>query len=536
VPGTIRKLLKLIAHSVDADGVHLFQVKLNSEGTGAVGLKFNSGSAIDVAVLLTLQRFQFHLFSGSVQDALLADNIAIVTADTLGGGRIVSGLIKLTKCACYVLCPIKEDGRLKGILGIACRQSADEHDREFFELLKLNGGILLSHVLRTQRERSRRRKLRQWRKIANQACDFAIGVDERLQICSMTEFGAGTATPKLKGLRLIDVVTRNFHADVENQIGKAVTSGRVRTCDFQISLGHEGPRWYLARIEPSVRNEDVMATLYLTDNNPDKVLQEEVRLLTDQLVKASRLSLLGQMSTEFSHQLKQPLQAILTYCNMLQRRIIRGTFVEKDNLSLLNNIEKSVEHSAEIIESIRDFVRFRSLKTERVSLLELIDQSVVMVIPTARGWNADLVAPVDPLDVFVDVDKAQTTHVLVNLMINALEACCEFCIDRPRVELFIRENVGSRTVTVAIKDNGPGLPVADPNVVFGKFYSSKKEGLGMGLAISRDVCESQGGSLMAINNDGESGCTFLAKLPLVQDDGNETEELKLISDIEIAVE
>ncbi len=480
-----------------------------------------------------MQRFQFQLFSGAVQKALVADQIAIVNADTTGGGRIVTGLIRLTKCESYMLFPISEGGKLRGILGIASKLPEHQFGRELFELLRLNGAILLHHVLRTRKERHRRRKLRQWRKIANQACDFAIEVDERLQICNTTGFGAGQDTPRLTGLRLIDVVTRNFHAEVEKQIGNATASGRVRTCDFQISLGHEGPRWYLARIEPSDRSGSVLATLYLTDNNPDKVLEEEVRVLTDQLIKASRLSLLGQMSTEFSHQLKQPLQAILNYCNMLQRRIRKGTFLESDNLKTLDHIEASVEHSAEIIESIRDFVRFRSLQTEPVSLQELIDQAIAMVTPTARGWNADLMSPTEQFDIVVDVDKAQTTHVLVNLMINALEACCEFGMDRPRVELFVRDYTDGRTVTIAIKDNGPGLPKDDPDIVFRKFYSSKKEGLGMGLAISRDVCESQGGALSAENNDTEKGCTFLVKLPLEQTDGGDTAELEVVTGIDI---
>jgi C4-dicarboxylate-specific signal transduction histidine kinase len=79
-------------------------------------------------------------------------------------------------------------------------------------------------------------------------------------------------------------------------------------------------------------------------------------LLTDHLVKASRLGLLGQMSTEVSHQLNQPLQAMLNYCNMMQRRIARGTATEELSLNALANIENAIEHSASIIQRIRDFV------------------------------------------------------------------------------------------------------------------------------------------------------------------------------------
>ncbi len=532
-PGTVRKLLNGIVRRIDANAAHLFLVKLENEDSGRVGMKFNSGEMLDAAARSTLQRFQFRLFSSPVREALIADQIASVSAESSAGGRIVNGLIRLTKCKSYLLCPIVERSQLKGILGIAWNHSVEDFTPEFFELLRLNGAILLNNVLRTRRERDRRRKLRQWRKIADQACDFAISVDSRLQICRTTGFGAGVTTPELTGLRLIDVVTRNFHSEVERQIEKAVTSGRVRTCDFQVSLDHEGPRWFLARIEPASRQENLHATLYLTDNNPDKVMEEEIRVLTDQLLKASRLSLLGQMSTEYSHQLKQPLQAMLNYCNMLQRRIQRGTFSESDNMTILNKIESSIAHSAEIIESIRDFVRFRSLTTESVALQDLIEQAVAMVTPTARGWNADLICPVDVVDVFVNVDKAQTTHVLVNLIINAMEACRDFGMDRPRIELILGDVNEGRVVSVFVKDNGPGIPKDDEDIVFRKFYSSKKEGLGMGLAISRDVCESQGGSLTATNNSPASGCTFRLTLPRTLTEGSDTEEFQAISDVEL---
>ena len=168
-----------------------------------------------------------------------------------------------------------------------------------------------------------------------------------------------------------------------------------------------------------------------------------------------------------------------------------------------------------------------------MALQDLIEQAVAMVTPTARGWNADLICPVDVVDVFVNVDKAQTTHVLVNLIINAMEACRDFGMDRPRIELILGDVNEGRVVSVFVKDNGPGIPKDDEDIVFRKFYSSKKEGLGMGLAISRDVCESQGGSLTATNNSPASGCTFRLTMPRTLTEGSDTEEFQAISDVEL---
>jgi len=284
-------------------------------------------------------------------------------------------------------------------------------------------------------------------------------------------------------------------------------------------------------IEPAEPNSSPIATLYFTDNTPDKLLQEEVRELTESLTKAARLSLLGQMSTEFSHQLNQPLQVILTYCNTTQKRLRRGTATKEATLEALKHIESSVTHAVEITQRIRDFVKFRTLRQEAVPLSELIHHAVMMVLPTARDRNVDLASPSEIPDLIVQVDRPQTAQVLVNLMVNAVEACCDSGLQRPRVEVFIREDTSRNSVNVFVKDNGPGLP-KDPALVFEKFYSSKQDGLGLGLAISRDIGDSQGGSLRAYNNKSGAGCTFVARLPLLGSTGHDTTELDIIIDVD----
>ncbi|MCP4786631.1 MAG: hypothetical protein GY903_03025 [Fuerstiella sp.] len=532
--GTVCRLLQSQARAIDAIDIQLFRARLDNAGTGRVGLRYHSGWAATDADLATLKHFQFQLLSAEVQKCLRADQIAEVRAGSTSGGRLITGLMKQLDCSSYILCPLHVDGRLRGILGVACREvhNYPEHD-EFFELLKLNGSILLNNVLRIRQERKRSRKLRQWKRIADQACDFAFCVDDRFVICNTTTFGADEATPKLLGLRLTDVVVRSFHRELKEQIQTAVKSGDVRTFDFKMSLDHCEPRWFLARIEPMGTACACWATLYLTDNHSDKVLQEEVRDLTEQLVKASRLSLLGQMSTEFSHQLNQPLQAILNYCNLVQRRFQKGTANADNCRDALASIEKSVIHSADIIQGIRNFVKFKSLSTEPVLVDELLQQATMMVIPTTRGRDADLIPAPESPNLTVVVDKAQTTHVLVNLIINALEACCECGIDRPRIELLVRAVPEHGRVTVSVRDNGPGLPADDTDIVFRKFYSGRKDGLGMGLAISREVCESQGGSLDAQNNTPEKGCTFHLIAPIHGVAGIETAELEIIDDTTI---
>lgn len=523
-------LLRDLCRRLSAVDVHLFRVLQKEDGTGSVGMRYQSGFNATDADLAVLHQFPYELLSEKIRKCFRGDDIVRIRKGSNSGGRMVTGLMKHLKCEFYLLCPIKIDGNLRGVLGVA-GGSTDEftRDPQPLELIQLIGAILLNHIIRVRRENARRRKLRKWRGIADQACDFALSIDERGVIFATTPFGSGDDTPDLNGLRLDDIVNRSFHREIKTQIDRAAETTTVRTCDFQLQLGADGARWYLARIEPHATGPGGRVTLYLTDHSPDKELKEQNRELTEQLDRASRLSLLGQMSTEFAHQLNQPLQAILNYCNTMQRRIRKGTATEENMQKALSNIETSVLHSGDIIQRIRDFVRFRSLRVEETDLSLIIDQAAMMVLPTIQGKNAELITPTGISAISVNVDRAQTTHVLVNLMINALEACCDANISHPRIDVSVLTDAPQGQVVISVRDNGPGLPKDDPGVVFRKFYTGKKEGLGMGLTISRDVCESQGGHLTAANNADGTGSMFSVVLPMAGFQGADTAELEIVT-------
>ena len=157
---------------------------------------------------------------------------------------------------------------------------------------------------------------------------------------------------------------------------------------------------------------------------------------------------------------------------------------------------------------------------------------LLKVMPTARARNARLSFQRSETPVDVAVDQTQTTHVLVNLLVNALEATNEASELQPQIDVLVTPDPNHGRVVIRVKDNGPGLPAENPDLVFQKFYSSKEDGLGMGLAISREVCESQGGFLSAENNSDGPGCTFIVTLPLAVDPGSDTAELSSIPTIE----
>jgi signal transduction histidine kinase len=124
----------------------------------------------------------------------------------------------------------------------------------------------------------------------------------------------------------------------------------------------------------------------------------------------------------------------------------------------------------------------------------------------------------------VYVDTVQTTHVIINLLVNAMEACEEAEIECPEITITAGPASSPNHILIKISDNGPGLPLDTPDSVFDRFFTTKTEGFGIGLAICRDVIERQHGNIRVENNP-TCGCCFSFTLPLCSGDEEESDDL-----------
>lgn len=518
--------LKRLKRKLSAADALLFQVSTRNASDQIVRLLSRVLEHDQPENNVNSERFPFRLLPAEIQAALSKQAVIQVSTENGTGGRLLQHMHTGVAGGKAIITPIcRHDSTLIGLLVVICNHdpfaelAADQVAR-LTDLLRLNGSLLLSNVRRKKKRTRQQKEMKQWRLIADCACDFALRADDQLLITEVIPFGSGTSCPPVQGLRLTDIVERTFHRRLKQQIDLAMTNETVRTVEFRLTLGAQDAIWYHARIEPRVGSAGDHCMLYLTDNNQDKRLQSEINLLNEQLARASRLSLLGQMSTEFAHQINQPLQAIMGFANLTLKRISKGTNTPEQTLAALQQIETSVTHSANIIESIRDFAHYRALNVQRVPLAPLLDDAIMMVTDRASRLNGEFVVHALPDGCVIMADRTQSTHVFINLFVNALEATAEFGVGHPLINIFIEDLDQSDRVVVAVKDNGPGLPTENPDQVFEKFHTQKEDGLGLGLAISRDVCETQQGSLNATNNEGELGCTFHVAFRAAKLDGD----------------
>lgn len=493
---------------------HLFVLRKSNAPNSFASLYTEWGSTSTPEIGPNLQDVRLQLFGTEAVKSLRSGNAYFSQFDEENNAcsKLVSGLLRELGLSSYELIPIISGGRLAALIGLAHVEGPDHLDHQSRRLIQLAGNVLIRSIQMARRERVRRNNHKQWKRVVNGACDFAVRVDSNLEISAVIAFRQ-QKPPQVRGLLLTEFVSRSSCESVLELIEAVNNSSQPRSIQFFGINANGRPCSYAARIEPaSSKSRKRDLTLFLTNNDVERAHAEELSCLREQLDRATRLSLLGNIATEFAHQLTQPLQAISNHIYTLRSRI-RKTEPHPMLLSCADNIETSVDHAGAIINSLRDFLTNRRMKLGPAKLATMVQHAVTMVEAQSERVGAK-VHMLDPhgmleneLSPVVDVDTVQTTHVIINLLVNAIEACGEAKTEAPEILITARPDANSRHVIVEVSDNGPGLSPENPDGVFERFFTTKSDGFGIGLAICRDVIERQGGNIRARNNS-DRGCCF----------------------------
>jgi signal transduction histidine kinase len=236
-------------------------------------------------------------------------------------------------------------------------------------------------------------------------------------------------------------------------------------------------------------------------------LRQAEQLQAD-LTHASRVSTMGEMVASISHELAQPIQITTAHA----RASLRWLQHDPPNVTeARKGMEKIIEAGAlasEIIKRLRSLYKKAPLKLELVAINEVIGAMAGMMGGEAKEHGVSIHTDLkDDLPMTV-ADRVQLQQVLMNLMLNGIEAMKDTC-----GELTVTSQLcEDAQIQISIHDTGPGLPVGMVDQIFDAFFTTKPQGSGMGLAISKSIVESQGGRIWA-NGDGQPGATFHFTLP-----------------------
>ena len=230
------------------------------------------------------------------------------------------------------------------------------------------------------------------------------------------------------------------------------------------------------------------------------------------LAHVARVTTMGELAASIAHEINQPLAAIVTNGDACLR-ILSGKNLDLNEVrEAVADIIRDGKRASEVIARIRAL--FKKQRAEKVPLAinEVIEEALTLTRSAAEGAGvliqADLGSDLPP----IWGDRVQLQQVLLNLIVNAIEAMSAVT-DRPRRLRLASYQGGADKVLVAVRDSGSGLDPANLDRLFDAFYTTKPGGIGMGLSISRSIVEAHGGQLRGVPNEGP-GATFEFSLPV----------------------
>jgi C4-dicarboxylate-specific signal transduction histidine kinase len=231
-----------------------------------------------------------------------------------------------------------------------------------------------------------------------------------------------------------------------------------------------------------------------------------------ELSHLSRVALMGEMSASIAHELNQPLAGILSNAAAGQRFIDRGDVNLREIREMFGDIIADGRRASDVVRGIRGMVKKEQMERCSVDLNEVVMDALRMASPDAVLRSCQLETSLDANLPAIDGDPVQLQQVLLNLVINAFDAKQNMPPSRRKVLITTQTN-GNGTVRTTVRDHGGGISDDMRDRVFDPFFSTKTEGLGMGLAIVRSIIEAHGGTITAENLD-DGGAQFEFVLPV----------------------
>lgn len=277
--------------------------------------------------------------------------------------------------------------------------------------------------------------------------------------------------------------------------------------DLRLRGGSDGVyRWFQTR---AVRVRDKRGKIVkwygVVNDIEDRKRAEQLQA---ELTHVNRVSTMGELTASLAHEIKQPIGAAVTNAQACARLLDRDQPEVSDAREAALEMARDARRAADIIDRIRSLYRKGSSHIESVDVNDVIDDMLVILRNEANNGSVTIQTDVADGLPGVMADRVQLQQVLMNLMLNGIQA-----MEKSGGTLTIGAQLApDRRVLISVTDTGVGLSIDETEQIFNAFFTTKAEGSGMGLAISRSIVESHGGRIWATANSG-GGATFHFTLP-----------------------
>jgi PAS domain S-box-containing protein len=396
----------------------------------------------------------------------------------------------------WVGIPVVEDGVLKGFLGTAVDITEQE--------------------LLTQELERRQAHLTEAQKLTHTA-SWAWRVPERNAVEVSEEFYRIYGFDPAEGAPTWEEYLERVHPEDRLKWTSIAERAIVEKADydheFRILLLNGKVKWIRTVGHPVLSNIGdlegfVGSSTDITELKSAEQEREKLRQLEADLAHINRVSTLGEMAASLAHEIKQPIAAAITSANSCLEWLAH----EPPNLDRARaaaaRIDKYGNRAAEIIDRIRSFYRKSPSKRELVNVNGIVQEMLTLLNGEATRHSVAMHTELTSELPTIMADRVQLQQVFMNLMFNGIEAMKE-----SGGELTVKSETQDGQLQFSVSDTGVGLPAEKLDQIFSAFFTTKPQGSGMGLAISRSIVESHGGRLWASANSG-GGATFQFTLPI----------------------
>jgi two-component system sensor kinase FixL len=357
--------------------------------------------------------------------------------------------------------------------------------------------------------------------IVSSAMDAIISIDLEQRIVLVND-----AAERMFGIKAAEALGRDINclipnrfqtshrAHVENFAKKGVTARRMGgNLEALVGLRSNGEEFPVeASISKAAVSGSQLLTVVLRDISGRKRREEELGVAQDRLTHMGRLSTMGEMAAGLSHEINQPLTAIATFAQALERIFKQHMAIDPEELKeIVAQISAQALRAGEVIRRMKAMVKNQAPDFTVLRCGDLVNDVKALAEVDARIHDVRMEIVVAYPAVEIWGNGVQIQQVLLNLIRNAIDASQALPVERRRIEL--KETASAETVRIEVTDHGVGVPAGEIDQLFRPFFTTKANGTGLGLAISRTILSAHQGRLDYEPTTG-GGATFVIALPI----------------------
>ncbi len=325
----------------------------------------------------------------------------------------------------------------------------------------------------------------------------------------------GYAEDELIGQRISQLVAAVQGTTIDSLLNTIVSQGAVSNIEQQWRTkdGHELPVLFAGALMRDAHGQAQGIVCVALDITERKRAEQALQRAQEQLIQSEKLAALGRFSAGVAHEVKNPLAIILSGIESLQQSLATA---DDDTKAALSIIERSVMRADTIVRDLLKFARPSALVKERATPDALVQDAIGLLTHSGSLKHVTVDTHFAHDGVVVAVDKNQLQQVLLNLMMNAVEAMRQG--GSLRLSTSQVKSDGQRLCAIAIADTGEGIAAEHLSRLFEPFFTTKRDrkGTGLGLSVSKTIVESHGGTLQ-VESDVGRGTTMTIRLPILEE-------------------